>query len=73
MIGRELGIDFVVGASKIQGCVTVVVGRQFLFDDVCANGDTEVVGLSGEVRGFVIVDVIGRKCGVAQIAPQHGK
>jgi len=45
-------------AEARQGVVATVVGRQLLLDDVGLDGDTQVVGLTGEVGRRVVVDAI---------------
>jgi len=54
------------------GEVATVVGGQLLLDDVCAEGDAEVVGLSGEVGRGMVVDAVHLEACVAGVAPQDG-
>lgn len=42
-----------------------------MFDDIGFDGDAEVVGLTREVGGEVII-LIRFECIVAEVAPEHG-
>jgi hypothetical protein len=47
-----------VRLAELAAVVAAVVGRQLLLDDVGLDGDAEVVGLTGEVGGRVVVDAV---------------
>src|SRR5213082_4079866 len=65
-------IEFAVaGIAHIEGLVAAVIFRKLLLDDVGFNGDTEVIGLPGEVSGKMIVLIFFER-GIAEITPQHG-
>ena len=72
MVGGQLLVDFLGGLAELQRVVAAVVLRLLLLDDVRAEGDAEVVGLSGEVGRLVVVDLL-LELRVAQVAPQHGE
>jgi len=72
VIARKVGVDALVefavtGVAHVEGFVATVVFRQLLLDDVRLDRDAEVIGLTGEVGGKVIVLILleGR---VAKIA-----
>ena len=69
----QLGIDQGRGFAVFGRQVTAVVGGQFLFDDIGAEGDAEMVGLAGEVRGGMVVDAIYFKAGIAGVTPEDGR
>src|SRR5262249_23326254 len=76
VVAGQLGVDALVepsvtGIAHIQSLVAPVILRQLLLDDVGLNGDTEMIGLTGEVGGEVIVLVLLEGT-VAKVAPQHG-
>ena len=76
MIGRQFAVDLLVGLAELQGFVASVVLGQLLFDDVRFDGHAEVVCLSGQVRGNMVVHapVLGLvECGVPQITPQNSR
>jgi hypothetical protein len=65
-------VDEGAGLAEFQPRVTVIVGGQLLFDDVGQDGNAEVVGLAGEVRGTVEVGLVGLEGAVAEVAPEDG-
>ena len=69
MVGRELRVDFVVCAPEVDHSVTVVAGRQLLLDDIRLNGYTQVVGLSGKVCRFMLIDITLFENRIAQVTP----
>ena len=74
MIGGQLVVHQWARLAIARECVvTAVVFRQLLFDDVGLDGDTDVIGLSGEIGRYVIIDAILFETIVSQIAPQNGE
>ena len=76
VIAAEVGVDALVefavaGITDVESRIAAIIFGEFLLDDVGLNGDAEVIGLTGEVGGDVIVLVLFEGV-VAQIAPQHG-
>ena len=57
----------------LGGEVSTIICRKFLFDDIGLNRYTEMIGLTGQVRGEVEVVLPGLERGVARVAPQHGE
>ena len=57
VVRRELAVDERVGLADLHGVVAAIVFGLLLLDDVGLDGDTLVVGLSGEVGAQVVVDV----------------
>ncbi len=43
-----------------------------MLDDIGADGGRQVVGLTGQVSGNMVVDTVFLECRIAQIGPQHG-
>ena len=77
VIAGQVSVDSLVelavaGTSHVERFITSVVLRQFLLDDVGFDGDTEMVGLTGQISGNVIVLFLGLEGVVAQITPQYG-
>ena len=76
VVGCEIGVDAIVelpvAALRVHHRVAAVVFRLLLLDDIRLNGDPEVIGLSGEIRGHVIVLVALERI-VAQVAPEEGR
>jgi hypothetical protein len=71
----QLGVDTLVElavtrTAGVQGLVAAVVLRKFLLDDVGLDRATEVVRLTGEVRGKMIILVLLKGI-VTQITPEH--
>src|SRR5262245_12182061 len=76
MIAGQFGIDAfvelaVTGTARVQGFEAAIIFRKFLFDDVRLNRDAEVIGLTGEVGGNMIILILLESV-VSQVAPQHG-
>src|SRR5271163_5277800 len=76
VIAGEFGVDALVklavaGIAHLQRGIAAVIFRELLLDDVGLDGDAEMVGLSGEVGGEMIVLVLLEGI-VAQVAPEHG-
>ena len=57
--------------AEVERVEAAVVLRQLLLDDVGVDRHAEMVGLTGEVGGEVVVDVLGLERRVPQVAPQH--
>ena len=70
--GHEVRIDLVVGAAEPDRAVAPVQLGLLLLDDVGLDRDAEVIGLSGQVGGRVVVLPPGVEGGLAQVAPEHG-
>ena len=72
MIGGELGVHLVGGASELDGLETAVVGGELLLHDVGLDGYAEVVSLTREIGGSMVVCAVLLKAVVAQVAPEDG-
>ncbi len=76
MITGKVGVDALVefsvtGIAHVESQIAAVIFGHFLLDDVGLNGDAEMIGLAGEIRGEVIVLVLFESV-VAHVAPEHG-
>ena len=76
VIGGELRVDALVelsvaGGASVEGLVATVVLGELLLDDVGLNGDAEVIGLTSEVGGEVVVLVFLEGV-VAEVTPEDG-
>ena len=76
MVGGQFRVDAfvelaVAGVAGVEGLVAAVVLGEFLLDDVGFDGDAEVVGLTGEICGEVVVLVFLEGV-VAEVAPEDG-
>ena len=69
----QLGIDQRRGFAVFGRQIAAVVGGQLLFDDIGPEGDAEVVGLAGEVRGGMVVDAVYFKAGIAGVTPEDSR
>ena len=72
MVGGQIGIDLLVRLAEIQRVVAAVVLGSFCLMMSASNRHAEMIRLSGQIRGDVIVRFLRLECRVAQIAPQHG-
>src|SRR5438552_2718505 len=73
MIGSQFRVDPLVGLAELERVIAAVVLGELLFDYVGLNGDAEVVSLSRQIGGAVIVDFPGLERSVSQVAPQDGE
>jgi uncharacterized protein len=71
MVGRQFFIDELARLSEFDRVVAAVVFGQFLLDDVCLNCDAEMVRLSGEVGGDMVI-IVRLEGVVPQVAPENG-
>src|SRR6476659_3706559 len=71
MIGGEFRINFLGSLSKVECVIASVVFGQLLLDDVGLDCDSEMVCLSGQVGGGVIVGFLCFEAGISQVAPQY--
>ena len=55
MIGAEFAVHFRMRLAECDSRITAVVGRQFLLNDIGLYRYAEVVGLTGQVGGGMIV------------------
>ena len=77
MIGGQFGIDALVelavaGVAGVERLVAAVVLRELLLDDVGLDRDAEVVGLTGEIGGKMVILVLLEGV-VAEVAPEDGR
>src|SRR6185436_14337590 len=71
MIGGQFRINFLGSLSKVERVIAAVVFGQLLLDDVGLDCDSEMVCLSGQVGGAVIIGFLCLEASIAQVAPQH--
>ena len=77
VIGGELGVDALVelavaGGACVEGLEAAVILGEFLFDDVGLDRHAEMVGLTGEIGGEMVVLVLLEGV-VAEVAPENGR
>ena len=71
VVGGQFAVNAGIGFAEFDGIVAAVVFGQFLLDDVGFDGDTEVVGLTGEVGGHMVVGIADFEAVIAQVAPEN--
>ncbi len=77
MVACQIAVDafvqLAIGAiAGIQGQEAAVVLGQLLLDNIGFDGHAEMIGLSRQVSGDVIILTIHLEALVAQIAPENG-
>src|SRR5437867_6917625 len=73
MIAAQLRVHLLVSLAELERVVTAIVFGQLLLNYVGLNGDAEVISLSRQIGGSMIVDFLGFERGISQVAPQDGE
>ncbi len=72
VIAGQFAVHPIVGIAEVNRFVAAVILRHLLPSDIGADGGRQVVGLTGQVSGNMIVDAVFLERRIAQIGPQHG-
>ena len=73
MIRRKFFLNELVRLAEFQCIVTAVIRRQFLFDNIRFDRHTQMVTLSGQIRGRMKINAVFFEIRIPQIAPKDGE
>src|SRR5689334_19849649 len=71
MICCEFAVHLWMRLAEVEGCISSVIGRKFLFDDVGLYCYSKMIGLCGEICRRMIIRAIFFETAVAEVTPQH--